>query len=158
MRAAGGQPVARDRSGDPDREREADVQARHGGDRVVEERRAPCERDARLFGGGVGEPDARKTRRCDRDAAKIGTAISQVAGAPHEAADRAFSVILKLIDEGQANGVLEPGEPERIGLLLFATMQGIAALLTAGIVAPEQVDSLVADAVGRFLHGARAPA
>jgi AcrR family transcriptional regulator len=80
------------------------------------------------------------------------------ASALHEAAGRAFSVILELIDEGQANGVLEPGEPERIGLLLFATMQGIAALVTAGIVAPEQVDSLVADAVGRFLHGPRAPA
>ena len=50
------------------------------------------------------------------------------------------------------------GDPERIGLLLFATMQGIAALVTAGMVAPEQVDSLVADAIGRFLHGPRIPA
>jgi AcrR family transcriptional regulator len=76
----------------------------------------------------------------------------------HEAADRAFSIILELIEEGQANGALEPGEPERIGLLLFATMQGIAALVTVGIVAPAQVDSLVADAIGRFLHGPRTPA
>src|ERR671910_1312267 len=75
------------------------------------------------------------------------------AGALHEAADRAFLVILQLIEEGQAGDVLEAGDPERIGLLLFATMQGIAALVTAGIVAPDQVDSLVADAIGRFLHG-----
>jgi AcrR family transcriptional regulator len=80
------------------------------------------------------------------------------AGALREAADRAFSVILELIEEGQANGALEPGEPERIGLLLFATMQGVAALVTVGIVAPAQVDSLVADAIGRFLHGPRIPA
>jgi AcrR family transcriptional regulator len=80
------------------------------------------------------------------------------AGALHEATDRASSVILELIEEGQANGALEPGEPERIGLLLFATMQGIAALVTVGIVAPDQVDSLVADAIGRFLHGPRTPA
>jgi AcrR family transcriptional regulator len=80
------------------------------------------------------------------------------AGALHEAADRAFSVILELIQEGQVTGLLEPGEPEGIGLLLFATMQGIAALVTAGIVAPEQVDNLVADAIGRFLHGPRRPA
>jgi AcrR family transcriptional regulator len=80
------------------------------------------------------------------------------ANALHEAAERAFSLILELIEEGQANAALEPGEPERIGLLLFATMQGIAALVTAGIVAPEQVDSLVADAIGRFLHGPRIPA
>jgi AcrR family transcriptional regulator len=76
----------------------------------------------------------------------------------HRAADRAFSIILELVEEGQADGVLEPGEPERIGLLLFATMQGIAALVTAGIVLPQQVDSLVADATGRFLHGPRTPA
>jgi AcrR family transcriptional regulator len=77
------------------------------------------------------------------------------ANALHEAAE---SLILELIEEGQANAALEPGEPERIGLLLFATMQGIAALVTAGIVAPEEVDSLVADAIGRFLHGPRIPA
>ena len=80
------------------------------------------------------------------------------AGALHQAADRAFSVILELIDEGQTNAALEAGDPERIGLLLFATMQGLAALVTAGIVAPEQVDSLVGDATARFLHGPRLPA
>ena len=80
------------------------------------------------------------------------------AGALHEVADRAFSVILELIQEGQVTGLLEPGQPEGIGLLLFATMQGIAALVTAGIVAPEQVDNLVADAIGRFLRGPRRPA
>jgi AcrR family transcriptional regulator len=80
------------------------------------------------------------------------------AGALHEAADRAFSVILKLIEEGQSNAALEPGDPEHIGLLLFATMQGLAALVTAGIVAPDQVDSLVGDATARFLHGPRLPA
>jgi hypothetical protein len=80
------------------------------------------------------------------------------AWALHEAADRAFSAILELIEEGQAGGLLDPGNPERIGRLLFATMQGIAALVTAGIVAPEQVDDLVADAIGRVLHGPRTPA
>jgi hypothetical protein len=80
------------------------------------------------------------------------------AGALHEAADRAFSVILELIEEGQTNAALEPGDPEHIGLLLFATMQGLAALVTASIVAPEQVDSLVGDAAARFLHGPRLPA
>jgi AcrR family transcriptional regulator len=80
------------------------------------------------------------------------------AGALHEAADRAFSVILELIEEGQSNAALEPGDPEHIGLLLFATVQGLATLVTAGIVAPEQVDSLVGDATARFLHGPRLPA
>jgi hypothetical protein len=72
-----------------------------------------------------------------------------------EAADRAFSVVLELIVQGQAEGALEPGEPERVGLVLFATLQGIAALVTGGIVGPEQLDGLVVDSVERFLRGAR---
>ena len=72
-----------------------------------------------------------------------------------EAADRAFSVVLELILQGQAEGALEPGEPERVGLVLFATLQGIAALVTGGIVGSEQLDGLLADSVERFLRGAR---
>jgi AcrR family transcriptional regulator len=77
-------------------------------------------------------------------------------GALHEAAEQAFAVILDLIRQGQADGMLERGEPERVGLLLFATMQGIAALVSAGLVDTDQVDGLVADATGQFLHGPRA--
>jgi AcrR family transcriptional regulator len=79
-------------------------------------------------------------------------------GMLHEAADRAFSVILELIDQGQADGALEPGDPERIGLVLFATIQGVATLVTGGMVDAEQLDELLADAVSHFLRGSRAPA
>jgi AcrR family transcriptional regulator len=79
-------------------------------------------------------------------------------GALHEAADRAFSVLLELIQQGQAEGALEPGEPERIGLVLFATVQGIAALVTGGMVQADQLDALVADAIAHFLRGSRAAA
>jgi AcrR family transcriptional regulator len=67
-----------------------------------------------------------------------------------EAADHAFAAILELITEGQRDGRLRPGDPERTGMLIFATMQGIAALVTAGIVEPGQADGLVADAVAQF--------
>jgi hypothetical protein len=42
-----------------------------------------------------------------------------------------------------------------MALLLFATVQGIAALANAGIIAPKRLDPLVAEAIGRFLHGQR---
>ena len=74
----------------------------------------------------------------------------------HEAADRAFSVMLELIEQGQVDGVLEQGEPERVGLVLFATIQGIAALVTGGMVDADQLDELVADAIAHFLRGSRA--
>ena len=54
--------------------------------------------------------------------------------------------------------MLGSGDPERVGLVLFATIQGIAALVTAGIVQPDQIDELVADSIAHFLRGSRAPA
>jgi hypothetical protein len=80
----------------------------------------------------------------------------QQSGALHEAAERAFSVIRELIDQGQAEGILEPGEPERVGLVLFANMQGIAALVNSGIVGAALLDELVAEAIAHFLRGSRA--
>jgi|SRR6185312_9614175 len=77
------------------------------------------------------------------------------AGELAEAAERAFAVMLELIDEGQREGVIERGEPKRVGLVLFATIQGIAALVSAGLVQAGEVDELVADATERFLRGAR---
>jgi AcrR family transcriptional regulator len=76
-------------------------------------------------------------------------------GALADAANRAFAVMLDLIVQGQANGALQPGDPERVGLVLFATIQGIAALVTAGLVQPDQVTWLVADATAYFLRGSR---
>jgi hypothetical protein len=64
--------------------------------------------------------------------------------------------MLELIRQGQADGVLERGEPDRVGLVLFATIQGIAALVTGGMVQAEQLDELVADAIAQFLRGSRA--
>jgi hypothetical protein len=58
-------------------------------------------------------------------------------------------------EQGQADGALEPGQPERVGLVLFATIQGIAVLVTGGIVDAEQLDELVADAIAHFLRGSR---
>lgn len=79
-------------------------------------------------------------------------------GRLEEAATAAFSVIMELIEQGQADGLLEPGEPEQAGLVLFATVQGIAALITVGIVEDEQLDGLLADATSRFVRGSRAAA
>jgi AcrR family transcriptional regulator len=75
------------------------------------------------------------------------------AGVLHEAAERAFGVVLELIGHGQAEGLLQDGDPERVGLVLFATIQGIAALVTAGIVDEQQLQGLVSDAIASFLRG-----
>jgi AcrR family transcriptional regulator len=79
-------------------------------------------------------------------------------GKLNEAAERAFSVMLELIQQGQADGMLQRGEPERVGLVLFATIQGIAALVTGGMVDVGRLDELVSDAIAHFLRGSRTPA
>jgi len=71
-----------------------------------------------------------------------------------ETAERAFAVILELIREGQAAGILDQGDPERVGKLLFATVQGIAALVMSWMVEATQVDELVSDATALFLRAA----
>ncbi len=76
-------------------------------------------------------------------------------GSLEEVALQAFAVLFELIVQGQAEGALEPGDPKRVGLVLFSTIQGIAALVTAGIVGPEELDELAADAIEHFLRGSR---
>jgi hypothetical protein len=46
--------------------------------------------------------------------------------------------------------VLPPGDPERLRLLLIATLQGIAALIASGRAHAEQTDDLLDDAVDLF--------
>ncbi len=75
-----------------------------------------------------------------------------------EAADSTFAVMMEVVVQGQAEGHLEPGDPERVGLVLFASIQGIAALLTGGMVMPEQLDELLSDSIAHFLRGSRAAA
>jgi AcrR family transcriptional regulator len=63
---------------------------------------------------------------------------------------RLFTTVGDLIRQGQQAGQLPPGDPERLRLLLMATVQGITALVTSGRLAPEQADALITDAVRLF--------
>ena len=72
-----------------------------------------------------------------------------------EAAEAPFRLMHDLILQGQARGALEQGDPERIGIVLFATLQGIATIINGNIVKPELLDGLVETAVEQFLRGAR---
>lgn len=71
------------------------------------------------------------------------------------AAGPAFTLMYKLIAQGQAAGELAAGDPERVGIVLFATMQGIATLINGDMVKPELLDGLVETAAEQFVRGAR---
>ena len=64
-----------------------------------------------------------------------------------------FTVVDGLIAQGLRNGLLPSGDPDRMRLLLAATLQGIAALVVSGRVPAGQADALVADAVELFARG-----
>ncbi|MFD2422224.1 TetR/AcrR family transcriptional regulator [Amycolatopsis pigmentata] len=76
------------------------------------------------------------------------TQIVKAAAAP-------FGLMNELIVQGQAQGALQEGDPERIGIVLFATLQGIATIINGNIVKPELLDGLVETAAEQFLRGAR---
>jgi AcrR family transcriptional regulator len=146
----------------PDRQALLDALAEAGFARLGAELRSAVDGAGEDFEARLQATAAAYVRFATRDAALLELMFAgkhrQEAGALHEAAERAFAVMLELITQGQSEGALEPGEPERIGLVLFATIQGIAALVTGGIVQPEQLAELVPDAIAHFLRGSRAAA
>jgi AcrR family transcriptional regulator len=143
----------------PDRRALLDALAEAGFGRLGTELRSAVDDAGEDFEARLRATATAYVRFATRDAALLELMFagkhSEESGAVHEAADRAFAVMLELIDQGQAQGALERGEPERVGLVLFATIQGIAALVTGGMVQAEQLDELVADAIAHFLRGSR---
>ena len=72
-----------------------------------------------------------------------------------EAATRAFIAPRALIAAGQAAGEVSPGDPERVALVTWATLQGLAGLANAGMVDRPGLDAVVAEAAARLLAGLR---
>lgn len=72
-----------------------------------------------------------------------------------KAAEAPFRLMIELILQGQRQGALQAGDPERIGIVLFATLQGIASIINGNLVKSELLDGLVDTAVEQFLRGAR---
>jgi AcrR family transcriptional regulator len=146
----------------PDRQALLDAVAEAGFDRLGAELRAAADGAGDAFEPRLRATAAAYVRFATRDPALLDLMFAgkhrETSGALHDAAENAFAVMLELIAQGQAEGALEPGAPERVGLVLFSTIQGIASLVSAGIVQPDQLDALVVDAIAHFLRGSRAPA
>jgi AcrR family transcriptional regulator len=79
----------------------------------------------------------------------------QHSAAVDDASGRLFTTFDELIRQGQQAGQLQPGDPDRVRLLLIAAVQGIAALVTSGSADAGQTDELIADTVALFTHRPR---
>jgi AcrR family transcriptional regulator len=146
----------------PDRQALLDALAEDGFARLGAELRGAMDGAGDEFQPRLQATATAYVRFATRDAALLALMFASKHGEPsqalHEAAEGAFAVLLELIQQGQAEGAIQRGEPERVGLVMFATIQGIAALLTSGLVQADQLDELVADAIAHFLRGSRAAA
>jgi AcrR family transcriptional regulator len=72
-----------------------------------------------------------------------------------ETADRALAVAFGVIAEAQAAGELGPGDPGRVAIVAFATLQGLAAMADGPTIEGAPVDVVVRDAIGQLLDGLR---
>jgi AcrR family transcriptional regulator len=144
----------------PDRQALLDALADAGFVRLGTELRAAAEGAGGDFEARMQATAAAYVRFATRDAALLELMYAakhrEAADALRAAADRAFAVVLELIRQGQEEGALEAGDPDRVGLVLFATIHGIASLATADMVPPDRLDELVHDAIAHFLRGSRA--
>ncbi len=90
-----------------------------------------------------------------RDAALLELMFSNKAAGratTREQATGLFAAFGDLISRGQEAGVLPSGDPDRLSLLVIATMQGIAALVSSGRIPAEQGDALIDDAIALLTH------
>ena len=98
-------------------------------------------------------------RFATQDAALLELMYAVKRGQHSAAVDNAFGRLLTafedLIRRGQRAGQLQAGDPGRVRLLIFAAIQGIAALVTSGGVAAGQTDELIADTVALFTRAPR---
>ena len=77
------------------------------------------------------------------------------AGPVRAAADQTFAVVAELIAEGQAGGHLVGTDPMQPGLLVFATLQGLASLANGAMLDGVELDQAVTDAVDGLMLGLR---
>ncbi len=76
----------------------------------------------------------------------VSAELSAVSAASYEG-------LLALVAEGQASGTLRSGDPDHIGKVLIAHLQGITSLATSGMIRPEEVEPLTEEGIRVLLAG-----
>ena len=71
------------------------------------------------------------------------------------ASDRAFAAPLDVITEAQRSGEVVEGELEKVATVVFAAMQGLAVMVSRGMLDGRRLDELVHALVERLLLGLR---
>ena len=143
----------------PDRQALLDALAEDGFERLGEELRGAVQRAGAAFDGRLHALAQAYIGFATRHAAllELMFAGKQRAGADRvrETADRAFAVPMAVIAEAQAAGELAPGDPGRVAIAAFATMQGLATMANGGMIESQPLAAVVTDAIDQLLDGLR---
>lgn len=73
----------------------------------------------------------------------------------YAAAEEAFAVALQVIADAQESGELVSGAPESLAQVALATLHGLAAMANSGMLAADELETTVPEAVERLLSGLR---
>ena len=137
-----------------DRQALLDALAEAGFARLADEVRAAIDGAGEDYQARLRAAATAYIRFATRDPALLELMFGAKNAAPHgplyETSERLFAIAGELIRQGQQAGQLPPGDPQRLRLLLVASLQGIAALVTSGRVQASQIDALIADSVALF--------
>jgi AcrR family transcriptional regulator len=140
-----------------DRQALLDALAAAGYVRLGDEIAAAIENAGDDFAAQLGAVAATYVRFAVDDAALLDLMLAarkaDGPGAVPRAPERPYAIVAELIRRGQETGQLQPGDPGRLLLMILATFQGIAALVTSRRVPAGQIDALVTDATALFTRG-----
>jgi AcrR family transcriptional regulator len=137
-----------------------DALAEEGFDRLGNELRAAMDGAGGDFESRLDAFARAYVQFATRDAALLelmfaGKGSPDAAESLRTAADRAFEAPLALIAEGQASGMVVPGDTEHVARTAWASLHGLAAMVNAGLLDPAELDDVVPAAVDRMVHGLR---
>jgi AcrR family transcriptional regulator len=71
------------------------------------------------------------------------------------AAEQAFTAPMALVTDGQAAGEIVPGDPERVAMVAWAAVSGLAAMANNGLLGDTPLDELIDEAAQRLVLGLR---
>jgi len=137
-----------------DRQALLDALAEAGFTRLADEVRAAIDDAGQDYQARLRAAATAYVRFATRDRALLdlmfGAKNDESPGARYGTPERLFTIVGDLVRQGQQAGQLPPGDPEPLRLLLVATLQGVAMLITSGLVGASQIEPLIADAVAVF--------
>jgi AcrR family transcriptional regulator len=141
-----------------DRNALLDALAERGFNRLTEEIRSAASREPDDFRRALRAAGLAYVHFAEKEPALLDLMFAAKVESPSEAvrraAERHFDMVTGIIGIGVEEGTYEAGDVERLTLVLSATVQGIAAILTSRRITAPQSEALIDDAIALFLAGA----